>query len=87
MLFDGTVIHLSAADEGPDLLGVFIGSEGTLGILTEATVTLRPIAPVTRSLMGGLATAHEAADSVAAIIQTGTVPAALVQRRINPSGG
>jgi glycolate oxidase len=77
VLSDGTVIHLSADDDGPDVLGVLIGSEGTLGILTEATVALRPIAPVTRSLMGSFATAHDAAATVAAIIQTGTVPAAV----------
>jgi glycolate oxidase len=77
VLADGTVIQLTAADDGPDLLGVLIGSEGTLGILTEATVALRPIPPVTRSLMGSFATAHQAAETVAAIIETGTVPAAL----------
>ena len=78
VLADGTVIQFSAADEGPDLLGVLIGSEGTVGILTEATVLLRPIPPVTRSLMGSFATAHDAAETIAAIIQTGTVPAAVV---------
>jgi glycolate oxidase len=77
VLADGTVIHLSADDDGPDLRGVLIGSEGTLGILTEATVALRPIAPVTRSLMGSFGTAREAADTVAGIIETGTVPAAV----------
>jgi glycolate oxidase len=77
VLADGTVIQFSAADEGPDLLGVLIGSEGTVGILTEATVLLRPIPPVTRSLMGSFATAHDAAETIAAIIQTGTVPAAV----------
>ena len=77
VLADGTVIELGAADEGPDLLGVLIGSEGTLAILTEATVALRPIAAVTRSLMGSFATAKEAAQTIAAIIQTGTVPAAV----------
>ena len=77
VLADGTVIQLNADDDGPDLLGVLIGSEGTLGILTEATVALRPIPPVTRSLMGSFATARQAAETVAAIIETGTVPAAL----------
>src|SRR4029077_13416354 len=37
VLSDGTIIQLSADDNGPDLLGVLIGSEGTLGIVTEAT--------------------------------------------------
>ena len=77
VLADGSVIHLSADDDGPDLLGVLIGSEGTLGILTEATVGLRPIAPVTRSLMGSFATARDAAETISAIIETGTVPAAV----------
>lgn len=77
VLADGTVVELNAADDGPDLLGVLIGSEGTLAILTEATVALRPIAPITRSLMGSFATAREAAETIAAIIQTGTVPAAV----------
>lgn len=77
VLADGTVVNLSAEDGGPDLLGVIIGSEGTLGIVTEATVALRPIAPVTHSLMGSFASAHDAADAVADIIGTGTVPAAL----------
>src|SRR6478752_7737067 len=77
VLADGAVIHLSAGDDGPDLLGVLIGSEGTLGILTEATVGLRPIAPVTRSLMGSFATARDAAETISAIIETGTVPAAV----------
>src|SRR5205085_11240694 len=42
VLADGTVITLNANDEGPDLLGVLIGSEGTLGIVNEATLRLRP---------------------------------------------
>ena len=75
VLADGTVITLTADAEGTDLLGILIGSEGTLAILTEATVALRPIPAVTRSLMGSFATARDAADTVAAIIQTGTVPA------------
>jgi glycolate oxidase len=77
VLADGTVINLNSADDGPDLLGLLIGSEGTLAILTEATVALRPVAPVTRSLMGSFAAAREAAETISAIIRTGTVPAAV----------
>ena len=77
VLADGAVITLNADAEGADMLGVLIGSEGTLGIMTEATLALRPLAPVTRSLMGGFVKAHDAAVTVAAIIETGTVPAAL----------
>lgn len=74
---DGTTATFRADDEGPDLLGVLIGSEGTLGIVTAATVALRPVAEVTHSLMGAFASAREAADTIAAIIATGVVPAAV----------
>jgi glycolate oxidase len=77
VLSDGTVRTLSAADGGPDLLGVVIGSEGTLGVVTEVTVALRPIPDVTHSLMGSFATARSAADTVAAVIASGVVPAAV----------
>lgn len=76
-LIDGTSVTFSADDEGPDLLGVLIGSEGTLGVVTEATVALRPIAEVTHSLMGAFASAREAADTIAAVIATGVVPSAV----------
>ncbi len=77
VLPDGATVTLRVDDDGPDLLGVIIGSEGTLGIVTEVTVALRPIAEVTHSLMGAFATAREAADTIAAIIATGVVPAAV----------
>lgn len=77
VLPNGSTATFSADDEGPDLLGVLIGSEGTLGIVTEATVALRPIAPVTHSLLGAFATAREAADTISAVIASGVVPAAV----------
>lgn len=77
VLPDGSIVTFSADDEGPDLLGVLIGSEGTLGIVTEVIVALRPIAAVTHSLMGAFATAREAADTIAAVIASGVVPAAV----------
>ncbi|WP_307787129.1 FAD-binding oxidoreductase [Mycolicibacterium mengxianglii] len=77
VLPDGSTVTFSADDDGPDLLGVLVGSEGTLGIVTEVTVALRPIAEVTHSLMGAFASAREAADTISAIIATGVVPAAV----------
>lgn len=77
VLSDGSTVTLSADDDGPDLLGVLIGSEGTLGIVTEATVALRPIPEGTHSLMGAFASARAAADTVAAVIASGVVPAAV----------
>ena len=77
VLANGSTITLAADDDGPDLLGVLIGSEATLGIVTEATVALRPIPEVTHSLMGAFASARAAADTVAAVIASGVVPAAV----------
>ncbi|MEU7634163.1 FAD-linked oxidase C-terminal domain-containing protein [Nocardia sp. NPDC049220] len=77
VLSDGSTVTLSVDDDGPDLLGVLIGSEGTLGIVAEATIALRPIAEVTHSLMGAFASAREGADAVAAVIASGVVPAAV----------
>jgi glycolate oxidase len=77
VLPDGSTVTLRDDDDGPDLLGVLIGSEGTLGIVTEATVALRPIAEVTHSLMGAFDSARDAADTIAAVIATGVVPAAV----------
>ncbi|KQY07364.1 FAD-binding protein [Mycobacterium sp. Root135] len=77
VLPDGSTRTFAADDEGPDLLGVVIGSEGTLAIVTEVTVALRPVAAVTHSLMGAFASAREAADTIAAVIASGVVPAAV----------
>src|SRR5438105_8869893 len=38
VLPDGSTVRLEAGGEGPDLLGAFVGSEGTLGIATEITL-------------------------------------------------
>src|SRR3954467_3669965 len=45
VLSDGSIIDLDLKRPGYDLLGVFVGSEGTFGIATEATVRLAPVPP------------------------------------------
>ncbi|MGO9133897.1 MAG: FAD-binding oxidoreductase [Methylovirgula sp.] len=80
VLVDGTIVeigggHLDA--EGLDLLGVVIGSEGQLGIVTEATLRLLRSAESARPVLFGFPTSEEAGACVAAIIGAGIVPVAI----------
>lgn len=80
VLIDGTVVelggeHLDAA--GLDLLGVICGSEGQLGIITEATVRLIAKPEGARPVMFGFDTSEDAGACVADIIGTGIVPVAI----------
>lgn len=60
-----------------DLLALICGSEGLLGIVTEAWVRLLPIPPERRVLLGAFPAVVGAAESVAAIIGRGLIPAGL----------
>ena len=62
---------------GPDLLGLVVGSEGTLGIVTEVTVRLLPRPESVRTLVADFASAAEAASAVSAIVAAGIIPAAV----------
>ena len=77
VLAGGQLRRFSAVDVGPDLLGVIVGSEGTLGVVTRATLALRPLPAVTRTLLAIFDRAEAAAEAVAATIAAGIVPAAL----------
>jgi glycolate oxidase len=80
VLIDGTVIrlggkHLDAA--GYDLLGVVVGSEGLLGVVTEVTVRILPRPETARALLVSFPTNEQAGDCVSAIIAAGIVPAGM----------
>jgi glycolate oxidase len=80
ILADGETLELGsdALDSpGYDLLALFTGSEGLLGIITEITVKLLPEPPVARVLMGAFDTVEQAGETVAAIISAGIIPAGL----------
>ena len=80
VLADGTIVRLGgkAEDgEGYDLVGAFVGSEGTLGLVTEVTVKLTPLPEDKRTLLAAFPTMDEASASVSAIIAAGIVPAAI----------
>ena len=77
VLPDGELVELSVWDEGPDLLGVFIGSEGTLGIATRLTLRLLRAPAAVRTLLAGFAHTDEAGEAVSSIIASGVTPAAI----------
>ena len=77
---DGDLIELGgrAPDTpGYDLLGAFVGSEGTLGIATRVTVRLTRLPESVRTLLAAFATTDEAGAATSAIIAAGVVPAAV----------
>lgn len=62
---------------GPDLVGLFVGSEGCFGIATEIEVRLVPATPAVRTLLAIFDSLEEAGRAVSRIIATGLLPAAL----------
>jgi glycolate oxidase len=80
VLADGSVAWLGgdAPDRlGLDLLGVMVGSEGTLGTITGIKVRLLPLPESVVTLMAAFPTVETASHAVSAVIGHGIVPAAL----------
>src|SRR5438067_2245451 len=59
---------------GFDLVGLFVGSEGMLGVVTEVTLRLLPLPPARATLSAAFATATQAAEAVQAIFAAGFLP-------------
>jgi glycolate oxidase len=77
---DGDLVRLGgrAPDTpGYDLLGAFVGSEGTLGIATEVTVRLVRLPESVRTLLAAFDTTDDAGAATSSIIAAGVVPAAI----------
>ncbi|MGE0300758.1 MAG: FAD-linked oxidase C-terminal domain-containing protein [Pseudonocardia sp.] len=80
VLADGTVTTLGGDSDhlaGYDLLGAFIGSEGTLGVVTSITVRLLRRPAAVQTLVADFDTVEAAGETVTAIIAAGIVPAAV----------
>ncbi len=80
VLASGEVAMLGGIDAEPaglDLRGVFVGSEGTLGITTKIAVTLTKNPPAVRTLLLSFADVHDAAQTVSDVVAAGIVPAAM----------
>jgi glycolate oxidase len=80
VLPDGEVVELGgkALDpDGPDLVGVVVGSEGTLGIATRITLRIVRAPEVVRTLLAGFDTTDAAGAAVSEIVAGGILPAAM----------
>jgi len=77
VLGGGEIVDLSVDSAGYDLTGTFIGSEGTFGIATEATLRLAQAPPAVRTLLAEFGEVNDASHAVSAIIAAGVMPAAL----------
>src|SRR3954452_23264690 len=76
----GDVVSLGGlAPDAPgyDLLGTVVGSEGTLGVATTATVRLVRLPEEVRTLLAGFRTTDDAGAATSAIIGSGVLPAAI----------
>jgi glycolate oxidase len=73
----GELVTLSRSDPGPDLLGVFVGSEGTLGIAVRITVRIVRVPEAVRTLLAAFETTDAAGDAVSHVIAAGILPAAI----------
>src|SRR5215831_1496854 len=62
---------------GYDLTGVFVGGEGTLGLVTAAIVRLLPVPEGVKTLLASYTTIDDASETVSAIVAAGIVPSAL----------
>ncbi|SDB34272.1 FAD-linked oxidase C-terminal domain-containing protein [Bauldia litoralis] len=80
VMLDGTIVDIGGSEcdaAGYDLLGLVIGSEGQLGVVTEATVRILRAAEGARPMLMGFDSAESAGACVAAIIGSGIIPVAI----------
>ncbi|MGH3092435.1 MAG: FAD-binding protein, partial [Gaiellaceae bacterium] len=77
VLADGEIARLRAGDPGPDLLGAFVGSEGTLGIATELIVRVLRAPEAVRTLLAGFESTDAAGGAVSGVIAARILPAAI----------
>ena len=80
LLADGSIVDVGSPGGepwGPDIVGLFVGSEGNFGIATKITVRLMPLPRAVRTMLADFNGLRTAGEAVSAIIAAGIVPAAL----------
>jgi glycolate oxidase len=77
---DGELVHVGSSlpdAPGPDLLGLLIGSEGTLAVVTKVTVRILRKPEAVQTLLAAFRTIGEGGQAVSDIIAAGIIPAAV----------
>lgn len=80
VLPDGAVVELGSTVEdapGLDLLGLAVGAEGTLGVITAATLRLTPLPAACRTMLAVFDSLPDAMAAVSSIVAARIIPAAL----------
>jgi glycolate oxidase len=80
VLADGEIIQLGGPELDPpgyDLLGAFVGSEGTLGIATKVWLRVMPSPETVKTLVAFFDSTRAAGEAVSEIVQSGVVPGAI----------
>jgi len=77
VLSDGSIVELDRDAAGYDLLGAFVGSEGTLGVATKITLRVVPVPENVRTLVAFFEDTGDAGDAVTEIVAAGIVPGAI----------
>ena len=80
VLPDGDVVEMggeSLEGVGPDLVGLFVGSEGLFGIALEITLRLLPVPESYRTVLAAYSSMKDAGDTVAVVVASGLLPGAI----------
>lgn len=81
VLSDGRILHTGSkcmkSASGYDLTKLFVGSEGTLGVITEITLKINPKMPLTSTAMATFESLEDAGQAVSDIMYSGILPSGL----------
>lgn len=81
VLANGSIVRVGGRTHknktGFDLVGLFVGSEGMLGVVTEVTLRLLPLPPARGSISASFRSIEDAAAAVQRVLEQGFLPSAL----------